>query len=273
MSAHRRRLRARLRRIRESLQWISEETTFYNLDNYRNPGVVKAELEAIALHWEPGVLALCEVIGNELPGLPGYRLVRDQSTRSRQNIAAYIRDDLPLNGHHWVDLHGTWPRTEGPGVHEARSYLVLHLGRMQHPIAHQPPKNARNAWTLQQEGINALARVMAPWKRREWRTGRPRLARVIARLRPRLLVWDANRRAGENGPGPDQLATRTAGWVHGGQRIDSAVSRGGIRVKPVTKSGRVGGRRGVNLASDHRGAIRVRWAVRSYWLPTTIKEK
>lgn len=259
----RQRLLRRLRRIRRWLTWRTEHTWFYNLDNYRPDAQVAAELRALA-STDPATIDLCEVIGNELPGLRGYTLVRDRGNRSRQNIACYVRADLPLRGHRWIDLEGTWPRTKGAGTHEPRSYLELQLGRMQKIVAHQPPKNARNAWTLQHEGINALVPAMAPWTRRGWRRSRSRAARVIARLRPRQLTWDANRRSGEAGPGPDTLAARIGGTVHGGERIDSELSRGQIEVLDVDKHHRVAG---VELESDHRGAIRIRWRVRSYWLP------
>lgn len=251
------RLRRRLERIRASVDWVTEDIWFYNLDNYRSDRQVELELQALA---DTGVklIALCEVIGNKLPRLAGYTLVQDRSTRSRLNIALYVHDSLPLRGHRWIDLEGTWPRTKGKGVHEARSYLVVRIGRMQLIVAHQPPKNARHARVLQQEGIDALARAMTPWRRK-----RSKLVRAYGRRVPRLLVWDANRKSGEFGPGPDALAREIDGSVHGGERIDSALTRGDIKVVVVHKTGRV---RGTKLRSDHRGAIRVRFRVRAFWL-------
>lgn len=268
-AARRRLVRARLRRIREQLEWVDGETVFINLESYRRNGV-KPEIRAILRTWAPEVLAGCEAIGNNLPQVPGYVLIHTSQDvdRSRANVFAYVRDDLPLNGHRYLDLRGTWPRTNRPAeTHEHRAYLVLEVGRSQMIVAHQPPKNARGAWILQHEGVAALARAMAPWKREEWRSARPLAARVIARLRPRLLTWDSNRRSGEAGPGPDSLALRIGGTVHGGERVDNALTRGQIKIRRTAKRARVAG---LKLDTDHGGAIRVRWAIRAYWLP--IKE-
>lgn len=255
------RLRNRLARLRgANMLWTRGLFRFYNLESWRGRDVVP-EIRAL-LEDRPLLLGLCECLGNRLPEVPGYRLIRDGSRKSRANIAAYVRDDVPLEGIEWIDLSGTWPRTQGPGVHEARSYLLLTLGRMHVVVWHQPPKNARNAWTLQLEGINRVVARLAPWRRRPWRKARSRVRVLLSKLRPRLVIGDANRRKGENGPGPDMLATQLGGETYG-PWIDCLVAGGQVEVLRENKRGRVDGQ---PLDSDHRGAVEYVVKVPRWWL-------
>lgn len=229
------------------------ETVFYNLDNHRDDAQVARELHAIAAT-SPTEIALVECIGNRLPNLPGYDLIADDSRPGRANIAAYVRHRLPVHGIRWHDREETWSRTEGPGIHPPRSDLEYRLGRVQRLIAHQPPKGTDNTTAAQAEGIDVLAAAMRPHRPK-------RIARAVERLRPRLLTWDANRRSGEPGPGPDQLAKRVGGKVTLGDRIDQALGR---RVR-VHSAAVVDTFAGVRLRSDHGHAIRLRWSVLKVW--------
>lgn len=252
---------ARLRRVLADLRALTRRrhavTVFYNLDNNRPDDVVARELHAIAATG-PTEIALVETIGNRLPRLPGYRLLADDSTPSRANIAVYVLDDFTRHrGPDWHDRRVTWPRTQGPGIHPPRSDLEYRLGRVQRLIAHQPPKGIANTYAAQAEGIDVLAAALTPWKRRKGLRAR------LERARPRLLTWDANRRAGEPGPGPDQLARLTGARIILGHRIDQALGRR-VRVhsaRVVSTFGRV------RLESDHGHAIRIRWSVLAWWLP------
>lgn len=235
---------------------------FYNLDNYRGRETVD-EIRAL-LEDRPLLLGVCEVHGNELPRLTGYTLVRDRSTRSRANIAAYVRHDVPLEGIDWLDLHGTWPRTNpgAAGIHEARSYLLLTLGRVPVVIWHQPPKNAHESWRLQWEGVNAVVRVVAPWRVKAWRQDRTRVRRRLTKLRPWLVLGDGNRRKGETGPGPDALADMAGGEVYG-PWVDQLTAGGQVKVTDARKFGRIDGE---PLDSDHKGAVSYQVAIPTWWL-------
>lgn len=250
---------ARLRRVLADLKAATRRrhavTVFYNLDNNRPDEVVARELHAIAATG-PTEIALVETIGNTLPRLRGYRLLADTTTRSRANVAVYVAEDFTrLRGPDWHDRRCTWDRTEGPGRHEPRSDLEYRLGRTQRLIAHQPPRAAGHA--ARAEGIDVLGDALTPWRRRKGLRGR------LERARPRLLTWDANARAGEPGPGPDQLARLTGTRVILGRLIDQALGRR-IRVHSARPVGRFGR---VRLTSDHGHAIRIRWSVRAWWLP------
>lgn len=224
---------------------------FYNLRVGRSHVQVEVELRAIA-SLQPAVIGLCEAIGYDLPTIKGYQLVRDRSTVSRSNIAAYVRDDLKVSRVRWRDLKETWHRTEHPGQHEPRSFLVLRVAGVQVIVHHQPPKGTNNVLLSQQEGVDAVARAMTPWKiSKLWkRSGH----------RPRVLIMDANRRAGEGGPGPSMLAERVEGWVVGSQ-IDCAV----VRQAEVFNIRYVSSAAGVRLLSDHRHAFRFTLRVPAYW--------
>jgi hypothetical protein len=185
---------------------------FYNLGPGRSSIAVTHELQGMAV-MSPRVIGLCEAIGYPLPDLEGYRLVRDTSRPGRANVAAYVRRDLDYRWHRWHDLTQTWPRTEHPGTHPPRSILELRIGPMQVIVHHQPPRTRHeDSRRGQLEGVIVLDGLMGPsW----WST---------SRRRPRLLLLDANRRPGVPGPGPDSLALRIGGTVHG-HEIDGAVSR------------------------------------------------
>ncbi|WP_228941856.1 hypothetical protein [Nocardioides sp. Leaf374] len=258
-----------LRRLVATARTIATRRTevswFYNLDNHRADDQVARELRAIA-STRPATIDLVECVGNRLPDLPGYRLLRNtggKRRRERANVAAYVRDDLPAAGPSWIDLHRTWPRTHGPGTHEARSFMLYRLGRIGRLVWHQPPRNARGWEGLQQEGLDAVAEVMRP------RVEGGRARRALSRLRPRMATGDTNSVTGDAGPNPDVLARRIGGKVHNGHRIDNVVVRGAIKVLDTDVVHTVAG---VRLRSDHKHALRIRWRVRAIWLTTSSKE-
>ena len=259
MRSRRRVVRA-IRRALHGTRWYEGDSWFYNLDNYRRPRQVARELRAIATR-RPETIDLVECTGNVLPDLPGYDLIRSMANDGRRGIAAYVRSDLPHTNGQWVDHKQTWRRTQQPGVHPARATLVYRLGRMQRLVAHQAPKFTSNTRAAQLEGVVLIGTVMSPWRRRGW-PARPTLHQAREWLRPRMLMWDANRRAGESGPGPTMLAKRVRGRVVGGSWIDSAVVRR-VRVRSVDSIRVVDG---VRLESDHGHAIRIRWRVRRVWI-------
>lgn len=235
---------------------------FYNLDNGRPDHVVQSELEAIA-STEPAFIGACEATGYVFDPLPGLELTRDRSTPSRANIATWVRKDLAGDhDQHWLDLSTTWPKTDGPGTHPPRSFLGVRVGRIPVFTAHQPPPHVGSfSQKGQQEGVDVLTRAIAPWHRSDW-TRRVPAAQELARVRPRVLLWDANRRPGEAGPGPTLLARR----IHGrsvGHRIDGAVVSGVGRVSRVGYPERVAG---VPLASDHHHAFRFTLTVHPQWV-------
>lgn len=229
----------------------TETLAFYNVDNGRPPGQVADELEAI-LDLKPFVFGMVECVGNRIPHVPGFELLRDTSTRSRTNIGAYVRADADVSHVHWTDLRGTWPRPDNPGTHEPRSILSFRADELHAVIAHQPPKNARPVIPLQEEGIDALIRIVAPWHRdRDRWQKRPRRDQIRALERPRVVLADCNRRASEKGPGPTVLANRVDGHV-ASDRIDTAIGRAGkfSRVRYLEEIPREG-HRPVPIRSDH----------------------
>lgn len=218
-----------MRRRREYL-WA------YNLDNNRPDQYQLArELQAIG-EQRPLAIACVEAIGNRLPTLRGFRLIADRSTRSRANIAMYVRADARIGDIRWTDLRTTWPRTQGPGTHEPRSLLTVVVDDVQVTAVHQQPKGTATTLKGQSEGIDALARLMR-------RGPDDRLA---------IALGDFNRRHHELGPGPGALAALVDGKPVG-SRIDCAVVRGAKRSRARYFS-RVAG---VPLMSDHKHALRL----------------
>lgn len=222
------------------------DIVFYNLRVGRSNLQVMRELNALA-RTNPDVIGVCEGVGYALIAIPGYTLVRDRSTASRANVAAYVRSDLRLRRISWIDLAETWGRTQHRGQHPPRSYLSMFVDGVHVIVAHQPPKGTDNTRAAQQEGIDALVKAMAPWvgaRRKFW---------PIARRRTRIVIFDANRTLAEDGPGPAELARRIGG--HGiSDRIDTAVFRNGV----VTNIEYPQSVAGIALRSDHRHALRFR---------------
>lgn len=223
---------------------------FYNLQVSRPLSRIKMEIDAL-LSKDPLVLGLCEAMGYDLPDRPGYDLVRDRTTRSRANIAAYVRKGK-LDSHKWYDLKQTWKRTEHPGTHEPRSWLEMNVDGDQTLVGHQPPQGTNNTIDAQREGIDFLIDRMAPWTRSNWQD-RTQQAKDRARERRRLVMADMNRRAGTPGPGPTTLANEIRGSVTGA-RIDCMVERQ-FDVNYHNYVTQVGN---VILRSDHKHALIVR---------------
>ena len=224
---------------------------FYNIRVSRDPAQVEKELRAILTTWKPGVLGLCEATGYSLPGVEGWVKIRDTTTKSRANVAAYVKTSLDLADIQWHDLKETWSRAQHPGTHEPRSILEFRAGPLQVLVAHQPPKGTDNTQDAQAEGISKLEARLAPWTRDDW-DSKPDDDQAKAKEKTRLVLWDANRWPGESGPGPDQLAQKIGGGVVG-SKIDGAVKRKATvaNVKYQDEAG------GCPLKSDHDwGAFR-----------------
>lgn len=192
---------------------------------------VFSEVRAL-LSTRPYAVTLCEAINWTLLPSPGYVLLRDTSTPGRENVAAYVKSSSYL-GHRWVDLKETWPRTDHPGEHPARSILVIRLKSVQLIALHQPPRAAGAA--AMEEGLTAVERILKP-------------GFLKSRFRPRIAIGDYNARCGERF-GPDKLSGRVADCHH----IDTAVTRN-VRVSGVTYPTAVNG---LKLSSDHNHVLRL----------------
>lgn len=237
---------------------------FYNLDNGRPHDVVQRELDAIA-STRPAFIGSCEATGYTFDPLKDLVLARDRSRASRANIAAWVREDLAGElDQRWFDCKTTWPRTDRPGTHEPRSFQGVLVGRIPVFTAHQPPPHLGKLTEVgQREGIDVLTKAIAPWHREDW-TQRAPEHRVRARERPRVLLWDANRRPGEEGPGPTLLAKQLEGRSVG-HRIDGAVICGDAKASDADYPERVAG---VPLRSDHHRAFRFTLTVNKRWIET-----
>lgn len=197
---------------------------FYNVRVGRSPKVVGRELRAICLaHPRPLVVGLCETVGYELPDIPGYKLLRDRSTRSRANIAAYVDARHEISEVRWLDQEETWGRTQHAGEHEARVTLQFLVDDTQVLVGHQAPRGTDNTVAAQTEGINTMIKAMAPWTRRGFQD-RLALWRAKAKDRPRLVMMDVNRPHDVPGPGAWTLARAIGGKIFG-QRILCMVAR------------------------------------------------
>lgn len=232
---------------------------FYNLQVNRSRRTVRRELRAI-LKDKPAFLALNEAMGYRLPRIRGYVLAHDRSTRSRANVALYVRGDLPLSQVRYIDLEETWGRTQHPGDHEARSYLQCRVAGIQVTVYHAAPRYTDNTMDAQAEGIRSLTKTAASWRRNDW-MNRGALARVDSLERPRIVIGDFNRGKNDVGPGPTVLAKAIGGEV-ATFRIDTAVTRN-VEVKDFWYYDTV---HGVPLKSDHKHALRLTFAVESRWL-------
>jgi hypothetical protein len=208
-------------------------------------------LGGLRREYHPRAIVMAETIGRRFQPLPGYTQVRDVSRPGRANLTVLVRDDCDRKRTWWIDMHETWTRwAPRRGQHPARSILSLSLGDVQLVAAHQPPQGTDNVYDSQVESIDALSRIMAPWR---WRAGLlPPHAVDLMKARPRLLLWDPNHDPTAWGPGPKYLAHRIApAWVHGGT-TDGAVNRGGLT---VLSDGMVTAAGGVAIPTDdHKGA-------------------
>lgn len=227
--------------------------TFYNLDNNRPNETMSREVKAL-LGERPAVLGLCEANGYDLPGAPDYTLIRNTSKPGRANLAAYVKSNLTVSDIKWLDCEETWTKTNpgATGQHWPRSILEFRAGRLKAWVAHQPPKGTDNTKAAQKEGIDKLTARMAPWTREDW-SDKTDAEKADAKDQARVLLWDANRKPTESGPGPKSLCANIDGW-HSGEKIDLACWRGG-----ETKNGKdiryFNSAGGVKLCSDHGHAF------------------
>lgn len=214
---------------------------FYNLapagDPNRGPAFVERELRALAnlpkRPWFPRrkVIAVAEAINRTLPELPGYTLIHSTETPSRANVALYVLDRLKVGKVEWVDHEVTWPRTEHPGTHEARSTLIVEVQGWTIIVSHAPPagrgtRPARSEWVRK---MAALLRRVAFGKEG----------------RPTVLLSDPNALGGHlTGLMPGQLAS-------GGTLIEAVYARD-VTLKNVRTPFLV---RGVPMLSDHKKAL------------------
>lgn len=233
---------------------------FYNLGPGRSTTQVNREIRAM-LGTNPLVLGLCEATGYDLAAVKDYTLLRDRSRPGRANIAAYVATRRTLSHLRWHDLAQVWNRTEHPGVHWPRSWLEFDIGRVQVLIGHQPPQRTSNTLRAQQEGIALLTTRLAPWTRDTWKALDPR-AKAKAKDKPRVLLWDANRRPGEKGPGPSTLAADVPTRIVG-NHIDLANVRGHVDPLHHRYPDTVAG---VVLRSDHDTAFNMKAGIPDRWL-------
>lgn len=236
---------------------------YYNLRVGRSEAQVAREVRALTRkrkvpggrHMvQPRVVAGCEGAGytkRALPDIPGYRLIRDRSNKSRANIWAYVWDRDTLSGIHWEQMHETWGRTDHPGEHEARAWLKFVRDGQLYLIGHQPPKYTDNTLPAQREGIEYLVGEMAPWIKQDY--SEQQRAKLKARVVK--MMADMNRGPRETGPGPKELATRVDGVIVG-QTIDMMVGRllEVLDVELITEV-RIDDKTVVPMLSDHDHAV------------------
>lgn len=260
--------RAAGRAVAGRVRRVRFPVVFYNLEVSRPVEQVALEIRVL-LGDRPAVLGLCEATGYKLPEIAGYRLLRDIATKSRANIAAYVRDDLPLRLVRWHDLEQTWSRTQHAGIHEPRSFLEFLVGRVQVIVGHQGPRFTDNTPAVQAEGVDLVVRRMAPWLTAGW-SRRSEASRAAAKQRPRVLIWDGNRTARDpDGVGPATVAHRIVGWVIGSS-IDNAVVCGDVKTAgPAEYRSEV---RSVRLKSDHKRALFFTLTIPARWLRAPKKK-
>jgi hypothetical protein len=235
---------------------IDETLWFYNLDNGRPDPTVNHELSLILAMSNPLVVVGAEGVGLGAAHDPGYTLVRDVSTKSRANILAYVRKDAEFAFGRWLDMEGTWPRTEFDGIHEPRSFPVFWVNGVQIAGVHLPPVNAHPRVPLQTESLDSLTRALGPWNRGGW-DDRSATSQAAAIARPRIAIGDFNGRRGDPDPSPDTLARALNGRTVG-DRIDCAVVTGDVEVRGFEYVDKVGPpQRRASLGSDHGHAYRL----------------
>lgn len=209
----------------------------YNLATYRERGLgsqaaanaqASHELHVITVQAKPAVINLQEAIGYTLPTLPGYRLIRDTSRPGRANLATYVRNDLPITDVQWTDLRDTWPRTEHPGTHPARSLLAFTAGNVRWVNLHQPPVGGHP----KAENYHAIQHLFA-----------------VSSL-PTVAAGDWNA-AGSSPYSPSTLARTIDGEAASATEIDNGVVSHGRISKSVWRRRFLG----LLLGSDHRHAF------------------
>lgn len=228
---------------------VAFKVDWYNIGASRSQSVVTKEIRAIAAG-RADALLFVEAIGYDMPGLDGYVKFRDTSTDARANECTYARADRIIDRDRcrWLDMAETWSRTQHPGTHPPRSFYELVIGRVQILNVHQCPKGTDNTQAAQSEGIDTLTKRMTP--------GDP-----DGENRPRLAAGDWNRKPGETGPGPTQLADRISGKTSG-TGIDCCVRRK-LTLKSIKYPASANG---VQLGSDHHHMTRATFTLDDAWL-------
>lgn len=228
--------RARLTAARDWLEpttWL--DLFVVNADNYRHPAEeVGLELATIAAAFRPAVIGVVEGLGNKLPEIPGYQRLRDVTSKPRENVAAYVRDDLAVSHVAWLDMDHGWPRTEGPGEHEPRSILTFRIGgRVRVLVAHDPDPRAKGP------------------AREEHRHTLRHLARRY-RLWPVLILEDSN----GNAP---WLLRQVPSLRRFGEKVDTVLARGARRghARYLSTFPRTDRRGSLEFRGDHGHVLRV----------------
>lgn len=219
---------------------------FYNLHVGRSHVTVARELAALATG-KPAFIACVEAVNYDLPHLPGYRLVRDQTNPGRDNVACYVRDDITIVRTHWRDLHQTWFKQRGHGQHPARSILVLRLNAggtlFRLVVLHIPPRQPGVV-----KGNHAALAAQQASQAESFTAAQQILGRANI---PALAVGDWNCSVPRE---LEPIAKAVSGEVVG-NRIDAAIVKGctATRVRYVTHAGLPG--QVLPLESDHKHAL------------------
>lgn len=236
---------AALRERIEATTWL--RLFVVNADNFRErEAQVGIELRAIAAAYRPAVIGVVEALGNYLPEIDGYVLVRDTSTDARANIAAYILADLRPSHGRWHDMVHGWDRTEVDGVHEPRSILEFRIGgRVRVVVAHDPDPRAKGpARAEHRVKLRRLALAYPTW--------------------PFLLLEDSN------GNAPQLM--RWAGLRRFGQRVDTVLARGVLRgfARYLSEFPRLDRRGVVRFEGDHGHVLSVAVLVPTRYLTPRV---
>lgn len=207
---------------------------FYNCRVGRPNKVLVAEIKAL-LSLGLGFLGLCETVGYKLPKIKGYTLIRDTSSASRANVAAYVRTPLYGGKVVWHDLKETWLRQHANTQHPPRAFFTVRLSvgdeRVRAMVGHFPPKQPHRPDPAQQA--------------RAWDESKEAFAKVLRNSkRPIFALADWN---GD----PGVVAAAVDGAHDTGAKIDGAVFRD-IKISDVGYPTHVGD---LPLKTDHKHAF------------------
>jgi hypothetical protein len=239
----------------------TERLIYYNADNNRPQKEFNDEVYALLnlsepLAKRPALLVLSECVGYQINERKGFVKIRSTKNKSHKNIACYVREDVWGGGLKWHQMKETWTRTNpgASGQHEPRCYPAFKMGTMQIIGVHQPPNGTDNVKASQKEGIDLLTELMKPGPD----------ANDFQKTRPRLALGDYNKRKGEGDFGPDTLAGRIDGKIHGG-KIDTCVRRAQGSVSNLDYKSKVNG---TTLKSDHGHALVFAFTCdEKWWVP------